>query len=367
MAPTLPTLSLAQLQSQDPQTYPQIFSAISRAFGPQGPGILLINGLSDEFVSNRASLFSSARTLANLPPHQLSHLQSASHHFNGWSRARETFRGKVDACKGSFYANPMYDHPAGGTPHLVQKYPNYMAPNVWPAHPSCSQLEPSFKFIGRYVNQIALHLARHCDAYVARVLPPGVTCTSLHASLSTSNAAKGRLLNYYPPAAAPTSSTTDDDLTWCGYHNDHGTLTGLLSGQFYTTPDLNTLPTSPDPASGLYISRDHHPPEHVTIPADNVAFQLGESAQIATGGILRATPHAVVMPRQHTNVARVTLALFLQPNPWETLQMPPRMTHADKQDALRTNHRVPPLTERFVPGDTFGQFAQRTANAYMAK
>lgn len=242
---------------------------------------------------------------------------------------------------------------------------SYLSSNIWPKDPCCSQLEPSFKFIGRYINQIALLLARYCDVYVAKTLGPNASFTSLHASLSESKAAKGRLLNYYPPATTSTSSTSDDSL-WCGYHNDHGTLTGLLSGQFYTTTDMTVLPKSPDPASGLYVSRDNHPPEQVTIPSDCIAFQLGESAQIATGGILRATPHAVVMPRGHDNLARVTLALFLQPNPWEVLKMPTGMTPDDARAAIRTNHKVPPLGDRYHQGDTFGQFAERTGKAYAA-
>eukprot|EP00177_Eucheuma_denticulatum_P007793 GFKZ01014177.1.p1 GENE.GFKZ01014177.1~~GFKZ01014177.1.p1 ORF type:complete len:242 (-),score=10.82 GFKZ01014177.1:1855-2580(-) len=241
-----------------------------------------------------------------------------------------------------------------------------MTPNVWPTLSSCSQLEPSFKFIGRYINKIALHLARHCDSYVAQALPPHATFSSLLASLSISRTAKGRLLNYYPPSTPLSASNSHHDNLWCGYHNDHGTLTGLLPGQFYTTPDMTMLHSSPDPTSGLYTSRDNGPPEQVTIPPYCIAFQIGEAAQIATGGILRATPHAVVMPRAH-NVARVTLALFLQPNPWEQLRIPAGITPSQKQSALHTNHRVPPLVDRYVPGDTLEKFAHRTGDAYMTK
>ena len=48
-----------------------------------------------------------------------------------------------------------------------------------------------------------------------------------------------------------------------------------------------------------------------------LAFQLGESTQILTGGCLEATPHCVVRSDEIAgkNISRNTFALFMQPDP----------------------------------------------------
>lgn len=38
----------------------------------------------------------------------------------------------------------------------------------------------------------------------------------------------GRLLHYFPVE----NSKVEKDLNWCGWHNDHGTLTGLVSAMY---------------------------------------------------------------------------------------------------------------------------------------
>jgi hypothetical protein len=48
-----------------------------------------------------------------------------------------------------------------------------------------------------------------------------------------------------------------------------------------------------------------------------LAFQLGESTQIHSGGYLEATPHCVVRSEEIAGkkVGRNTFALFLEPDP----------------------------------------------------
>ena len=50
---------------------------------------------------------------------------------------------------------------------------------------------------------------------------------------------------------------------------------------------------NPDPSAGLYIRNRQGNLVRVPMPSDHVAFQIGETAQIHSGGILQATPHAV--------------------------------------------------------------------------
>jgi isopenicillin N synthase-like dioxygenase len=77
---------------------------------------------------------------------------------------------------------------------------------------------------------------------------------------------------------------------WCGWHNDHGSLTGLLPAM-YLDVDGNIIHDPPDVEAGLYIkSRDGRLLKAV-IPQNAIAFQVGETAQVHTGGLLKATPH----------------------------------------------------------------------------
>jgi isopenicillin N synthase-like dioxygenase len=50
---------------------------------------------------------------------------------------------------------------------------------------------------------------------------------------------------------------------------------------------------SPDAEAGLYVRTRGGKEFQVRVPKDSIAFQIGESSQVLTGGLLRATPHAV--------------------------------------------------------------------------
>ena len=49
----------------------------------------------------------------------------------------------------------------------------------------------------------------------------------------------------------------------------------------------------PDPEAGLYIRTRSGGIVRALIPADQLAFQVGQALSIASGGMLRATPHCV--------------------------------------------------------------------------
>merc|ERR1712137_347256 len=105
--------------------------------------------------------------------------------------------------------------------------------------------------------------------------------------------AKGRLLHYFPldEKAALEAAENSDVSSWCGWHKDHGALTGLTSAM-YLDKDGNPIP-NPDPSAGLYIKQRHGGIVQALCPPDHLAFQIGEAAQIHSGGILQATPHSV--------------------------------------------------------------------------
>jgi isopenicillin N synthase-like dioxygenase len=78
---------------------------------------------------------------------------------------------------------------------------------------------------------------------------------------------------------------------------------------------------SPSPTSGLYIRTRGGDITKVLIPTDSLAFQTGEALEIATGGKLRATPHAVRVGQSANahRISRETFALFMQPNTQQKL------------------------------------------------
>ena len=122
---------------------------------------------------------------------------------------------------------------------------------------------------------------------------------------------QGRLLHYFPPesskhdthqAAAdvssnitnsnpPSSSTLtsnkendsskhnrQEEEDWCGWHTDHGSLTGLTSAMYMSGDEV--VP-SPDPQAGLYIrARQGGEVTQVRIPSDHIAYQMGEAMQV---------------------------------------------------------------------------------------
>lgn len=218
-----------------------------------------------------------------------------------------------------------------------------------------------FKKIGRYINQIGIHIARHCDLYLQRKAGEGGNLPSLTDLLRVSTAAKGRLLHYFPNVENGSPVRKDNDL-WCAYHNDHGLLTGLVSASYYE--DDKHVPTGkcPDDAAGLHImSRDSDRAQKVSFPPHCLAFQIGETAQILSGGLLRAAPHAVMMPKDVSSLSRVSFAMFMSPNPDVSLPLPP---FADPENALETHPCIPSLFERYETGDTVGSFSARTIKAY---
>ena len=117
-------VALPELASRDPSAAAAVRARVHRAFGPGGPGMLLVRGLPAAFESQRAALFSAALALAALPPDQLARLELPHLDYAiGWSCGRETFDSVPDTCKASFYANPLLDDPSLGDAALVRRYP----------------------------------------------------------------------------------------------------------------------------------------------------------------------------------------------------------------------------------------------------
>jgi hypothetical protein len=173
----------------------------------------------------------------------------------------------------------------------------------------------------------------------------------------------------------------------------------------------------PDAAAGLYIKTRSGQTVRAPIPPGSLAFQIGECAQIQSGGALQATPHWVQAPRGAASegVGRGTMAVFMcvgatraaraapcccslclpcpaqlllpvwshhshapfpvtrtaarrrEPEHAEVLCTPPG---ADPEEVLRGARGellppgVPPLVDRWRETDSFRDFTVRTLGAY---
>jgi isopenicillin N synthase-like dioxygenase len=175
---------------------------------------------------------------------------------------------------------------------------------------------------------IGLLVARQCDRYVNSIIN-SYPKNKLAQTIEKSMCCKARLLHYYAKnddhesqSSVPDDSSSNQELefsSWCGWHNDHGSLTGLTSAMFLDK-DGKQVP-NPDPMAGLYIRTRKSELKKINIPADHLGFQIGETAQIHSGGILQATPHAV-RGSSLAGISRESYAVFMEPNWFESMSFP---------------------------------------------
>jgi isopenicillin N synthase-like dioxygenase len=122
----------------------------------------------------------------------------------------------------------------------------------------------------------------------------------------------------------------------------------------------------PDPRAGLYIRTRQNQTLRVAIPSDCTAFQIGETAQIHSGGALLATPHCV-RAANAAGVSRATLAVFMEPMMFERMDVPvgadaKQVEHGTTEAYLPKG--VPPLHTRWSQQMDFAGFSDATLKAY---
>ena len=347
---------------------------IQRAFGVNGLGILTVKNVPG-FVAAREALLPLAREFALLDDGvKLKYIHEASKFSFGWSHGKEKLQGKPDESKGSYYANPQFDRPVNDEA-IIAQYPAFVHPNIWPAE-DLPALEPAFKQLGQLIVSIGTLVAHQCDSFLqskCSTYQPGRLARVIGESLCC----KARLLHYFPMASAgsvasnsdgsrdsTTNSANDDFSSWCGWHNDHGSITGLTSALFMDAAGNAVANT--DPTAGLYICSRSGEMVKVSIPPDQIAFQIGETAQIHSGGHLQATPHAV-RGSNVPGVSRETFAVFMEPNWTESMDVPEGIAPESAQSqaaAASLPPGVPSLASRWNPAQTFGDFTDSTLSSY---
>ena len=150
---------------------------------------------------------------------------------------------------------------------------------------------------------------------------------------------------------------------WCEWHNDHGSLTGLVSAD-YINEDGSIAKDLKLTKSGLFIQNRKGDFVRCTYGEEDLAFQLGETLQIHSGGLLHATPHTVkFMDDAPKHIARRTFALFMEPNMGDLLKVPEGVDPKEikTEDLYKF---IPKIEERFEEGMSFEMFTKKTFELY---
>ena len=87
-------------------------------------------------------------------------------------------------------------------------------------------VEKNVKSLSQLMISIGTMIAKQIDQY-AKTNVSTYETDRLTRIISTGHMHTGRMLNYFP---FDTKGDTEDD--WCGWHNDHGSLTGLTSAMY---------------------------------------------------------------------------------------------------------------------------------------
>ncbi|XWS17215.1 hypothetical protein CRYUN_Cryun33cG0049200 [Craigia yunnanensis] len=341
------TISFSELKDKDAD----LSMKIEEGFGPNGLGILSITDVP-EFPSLRRNLLSLSHRLAGLPEEVKKELEDPQSRYNfGWSHGKEQLEsGKADLLKGSFYANPLIDVPTTNA-YLIERYPSYCGANIWP-RVALPELEVAFKALGKLIFDVGLMVAYHCDQYVSRGMKMHKN-EGLEQILLHSRCHKGRLLYYFPAQLSNHEENGDSMSSWCGWHTDHGSLTGLTCGMF----KRNGVEIScPDSAAGLYIRTRTGQIVKAIFGEDEIAYQIGETTEILSQGYLCATPHCVQAPKgkEASGVDRSTFALFMQPD-WDEKLNFPEEVHIHKE-LIPSNGSL-----------TFGEYSEMLLDKYYYK
>ncbi|KAE9025747.1 hypothetical protein PR003_g11604 [Phytophthora rubi] len=341
-------------------------AVVEEAFGYEGMGILVVSGVP-EISDKRGDLLPLAFAFANLPDDVKAkcELPEAFYSF-GWSHGKENLQGKPDYAKGSYYNNPEVNDLANGDQQLIHKFPSFYHPNIWPKE--LPGLEAAFMKLGQLIVDTGVLVAHQCDKLVESKCP-GYERGKLHRIISTGKCSKARLLHYFALseeqiAAQNEATSLEDSFAWCGWHNDHGALTGLVQAMF--TDSTGAAVPNPDPQAGLYVKNRRGEILKANIPPGHLVYQIGETSQILSGGTLQATPHAVRGP-QVPGVNRETLAVFMQPLPEERMAVPKGDGSTDPLEAGKTENLpkgVPPLLSRWNNDMSYDDFTQATLKAY---
>lgn len=197
------------------------------------------------------------------------------------------------------------------------------------------------------------------------------------------NIPKARLLYYYSfndmksfTNITSSSSSSSENLyknkpdSWCGWHNDHSALTGLALGMYFDEHG-RVVSNVEDEVCGLYIKTRTNKIYRIHMDEEKassyLAYQIGETSQILSGGSLLATPHSVhgTNTNKYPKISRASYAVFMQPTHEHHMRAPFDSNLEQIQLNRFLPDNVPTLSSRWNNDtyDTFGQFTKRTLSS----
>ena len=137
---------------------PTIISKIGEAFGYNGIGILAVQDVPN-LQELRTKLLSTGRHFAeDLSPSTRAKYEHPKSYWSfGWSHGKEKLQGRPDYSKGSYYNNPVENVPYTDK-KIVQQWPSFAHPNIWPSKEDEPELESSFMNLGKLIVETGLKL-----------------------------------------------------------------------------------------------------------------------------------------------------------------------------------------------------------------
>lgn len=156
--------------------------------------------------------------------------------------------------------------------------------------------------------------------------------------------------SFYPSTKKFPSPVKPD--LWQEWHYDYGIFTLLTAPLFLSSFSLPIISNgilmnqsaqdSPDGHTYLKILNIFNGKVmFASAPSGSLIVQVGEAAQILSGGKLHATAHCVCRPPERTDVSRETFVVFLQPA-WNKSLSPPKLFYEEKEAA---KHSFEDITE----------------------
>jgi isopenicillin N synthase-like dioxygenase len=347
------------INNKSEKSQKQIFDAISSAYNKDGLGLMVIQNVP-KILQIKNRLFDLNYKLVNLPDESLKKLEKPEILYAlGWSYGKEKLGKLPDLLKASFYAKL--------DPLTTRKQ---LWNNVWPQE--LPEMKEAYEELGNSIREVGLIILRNIDKYIKEKNPNYQLNYSNIISDSCENT--GRMLYYFPKNRINyaidkynkennTNYNFNDDVNWCEWHNDHGSLTGLVSAN-YLNEDGSEAKDLKLTKTGLFVQNRKGEIVRITYGPDDLAFQLGESLQIHSGGLLHATPHAVkFMDDVKENIARTTFALFMEPN-MDVKMNVPRGANEENINTPEIYKNIPKIQERYNKDMNFGEFTEKTFSSY---
>lgn len=279
--PSIPTLDLADVSSDDPSARARASAALREAFGTYG--LVYVKGHDVDRAALRPFYDSFRAFVARPEAEKRRSLNAECWYQRGWTPPNTEVAvaaGGQPDFKECYFVSAQPKNEA-----WAQQYPELYPDNVWP-EPPVPGFREGYEKLGESLHaagvQLLVAAARALD------LPDDAFTRRIDGAAHVT-----RVLDYLP--------LNDEQIAagvlWGEEHTDFNLLTLLPGGQFY---DPQGQPSQrPDDKSGLYL-RTRATPEHPrgrrvrgVIPEGCLVAQVGQELEILTGGRFLATPHEI--------------------------------------------------------------------------